>query len=315
MDFPFQSIGFVGFLERHGSVRLVNCLKASFDEGAFPYEHYSDFLQDSEQRRFSRLGRIRNLGKKTIEEFFQLAQRYEASEENAAAQRAVPSEDAEAGESKSDASFSHVMNVALDDELVLDYLKKRLKPDLLAKYLYAVDGRRVPYRSIHALLSDSHADRVAAIGSSLDIGPSDVVAILMAIAQYVTLLNSNKESTEGDQTGRVVKFEKQKLFSCLNDREMNIIELRYGFNGGEPETLQTIGEKFDVTRERIRQIESKAIKKLKLDREAWLNYLTVNQESILAEVFDEKYFTAEPAALVGMSSLAVDIVDLSLIHI
>lgn len=309
MDFPFQSVGFVGFLERYGSVRLVNSLKASFDEGMFPYEHYSDFLKDSESRRFSRLARIRNFGKKTIEEFFHLAQRYEASMETGAAKHAALPADTEVGESKADASFSHLMNVALDDELVFAYLKKNLKADLLAKYLDAVEDGRLPYRSIYALLSDSYADRVAAIGSSLDIGSNDVVAILMAIAQYVTLLNRNNESAEGDQTGQVLTFDKQKLFSSLNDREMNILELRYGFNGGEPETLQTVGEKFGVSRERIRQIESKAIKKLRLDREAWLNYLTVNQEAILAEVFEEKYFTAEPAALVGMFGLAVDIVD------
>ena len=128
MDFAFQSVGFIGFLERYGSVRLVNCLKASFDEGTFPYEHYSDLLRDSEQRRVSRLGRIRNLGRKTIDEFFQLTRRYEVSEENAAAQHPVASEDAEASESKADASFRHVMNVALDDELVLDYLEKHLRP-------------------------------------------------------------------------------------------------------------------------------------------------------------------------------------------
>ena len=85
MDFLFKSASFVGFLDRYGSVRLVNCLKASFEEGVFPYERYSDFLQDSEQGRVSRLGRIRNLGRKTIKEFFQLTQNYEAYEEGAAA--------------------------------------------------------------------------------------------------------------------------------------------------------------------------------------------------------------------------------------
>lgn len=309
MDFAFQSVGFIGFLERYGSVRLVNCLKASFDEGTFPYEHYSDLLRDSEQRRVSRLGRIRNLGRKTIDEFFQLTRRYEVSEENAAAQHPVASEDAEASESKADASFRHVMNVALDDELVLDYLEKHLRPDLLVKYRNAVNHKRVPYRSIHGLLSDSQADRVAAIGSSLSIRPSDVLEILVAIVQYVNLLNRNNNSLDVDPSDRVVKFNKQELFSCLNDREINIIELRYGFNGGKPETLQTISEKFDVTRERIRQIESKAIRKLKFDRDAWLNYLTINQENILAEVFDGKYFTAKPSPLVGVSRLAIDIVD------
>jgi RNA polymerase sigma factor (sigma-70 family) len=49
----------------------------------------------------------------------------------------------------------------------------------------------------------------------------------------------------------------------LNDREREIVRLRYGLNGGEARTLEQVGERFALTRERIRQIESRALSKLR----------------------------------------------------
>jgi DNA-directed RNA polymerase sigma subunit (sigma70/sigma32) len=57
--------------------------------------------------------------------------------------------------------------------------------------------------------------------------------------------------------------EVSKLLSVLDERERRIIELRYGLDRGEPRTLEEVGEMFELTRERIRQIESKALSKLR----------------------------------------------------
>lgn len=54
-----------------------------------------------------------------------------------------------------------------------------------------------------------------------------------------------------------------EALKTLNEREANVIILRYGLDGHEPKTLEEVGLEFQVTRERIRQIESKAIKKLR----------------------------------------------------
>ena len=51
---------------------------------------------------------------------------------------------------------------------------------------------------------------------------------------------------------------------ALDDREREVLILRYGLRDGQPQTLEEVGKKFSVTRERIRQIEARAIKKLKL---------------------------------------------------
>ena len=49
----------------------------------------------------------------------------------------------------------------------------------------------------------------------------------------------------------------------LNEREEQVLRLRYGLDDGAPKTLEEVGKIFEVTRERIRQIEVKAINKLK----------------------------------------------------
>lgn len=70
-----------------------------------------------------------------------------------------------------------------------------------------------------------------------------------------------------------------ELMDSLKDREKDVLFYRFGFNEGEPKTLEEIGQIYKVTRERIRQIESKALKKLKekiskkeLDRESFVVY-------------------------------------------
>jgi RNA polymerase primary sigma factor len=55
-----------------------------------------------------------------------------------------------------------------------------------------------------------------------------------------------------------------RLFATLNDNEREILALRFGLDDREPQTLDTIGRQFGVTRERIRQIEAKSLDKLRL---------------------------------------------------
>jgi len=49
----------------------------------------------------------------------------------------------------------------------------------------------------------------------------------------------------------------------LSQREWRVIELRFGFDNGKAKTLESVSHNFEVTRERIRQIEAKALRKLR----------------------------------------------------
>jgi RNA polymerase primary sigma factor len=55
-----------------------------------------------------------------------------------------------------------------------------------------------------------------------------------------------------------------KLIERLSDREQYILKIRYGFVDGEPHTLASIGKMINVSRERVRQVEKRALRKLKL---------------------------------------------------
>lgn len=61
----------------------------------------------------------------------------------------------------------------------------------------------------------------------------------------------------------MLREELDNILSGLSDREKKVLELRFGLNDGMPRTLEEVGKEFDVTRERIRQIEAKALRKLK----------------------------------------------------
>ena len=53
------------------------------------------------------------------------------------------------------------------------------------------------------------------------------------------------------------------VLDTLTPREEKVLRLRYGIDDGRPRTLEEVGKEFNVTRERIRQIEAKALRKLR----------------------------------------------------
>ncbi|MGN6430076.1 MAG: sigma-70 family RNA polymerase sigma factor, partial [Gaiellaceae bacterium] len=60
----------------------------------------------------------------------------------------------------------------------------------------------------------------------------------------------------------------KRVLGSLSPRERRVLELRYGLDGEHPRTLDEVGRTFNVTRERIRQIENQSLKKLRALAEA-----------------------------------------------
>jgi RNA polymerase primary sigma factor len=75
--------------------------------------------------------------------------------------------------------------------------------------------------------------------------------------------NKNITSPEVDTMYQLTQQKIEKILQTLLPREQRVIRLRYGLDDGHSRTLEEVGKEFNVTRERIRQIEQKALKKLK----------------------------------------------------
>lgn len=72
---------------------------------------------------------------------------------------------------------------------------------------------------------------------------------------------------EDAASDRLLKEQVMSVVHTLSDREQKIIKLRFGLEGGRPHTLEEVGAEFAVTRERIRQIEAKALNKLRKNKD------------------------------------------------
>src|SRR5574344_1707149 len=79
--------------------------------------------------------------------------------------------------------------------------------------------------------------------------------------------DEERQSPEDAAANQMLKEQLAKIISTLSDREQKIIRLRFGIGGGRPHTLEEVGAEFSVTRERIRQIEAKALSKLRKNKD------------------------------------------------
>ena len=87
-------------------------------------------------------------------------------------------------------------------------------------------------------------------------------------AEYDKTLEQNVNSLKLlKEENQILKEQLSEIIATLSPREQKIIRLRFGIGGGRPHTLEEVGNEFDVTRERIRQIEAKALSKLRKNKE------------------------------------------------
>ncbi len=80
--------------------------------------------------------------------------------------------------------------------------------------------------------------------------------------------DEDSATPEESATNQLLKEQVQSVLSTLSDREQKIIKMRFGLEGGKSHTLEEVGQEFAVTRERIRQIEAKALAKLRKHKDS-----------------------------------------------
>ncbi len=80
--------------------------------------------------------------------------------------------------------------------------------------------------------------------------------------------DEDTQTPEESATGQLLKEQVKGLLGSLSEREQKILRLRFGLEDGKNHTLEEVGQEFSVTRERIRQIEAKALAKLKKHKDS-----------------------------------------------
>ena len=135
---------------------------------------------------------------------------------------------------------------------------------------------RVSRQLLQELGHDPSAEEIAAEMNM----PVDKVRDILKIAQEPVSLETpigeeedshlgdfieDSEAVAPDDAASFILLKEQieDVFSCLTDRERKVLYLRFGLKDGRPRTLEEVGQHFNVTRERIRQIEGKALSKLR----------------------------------------------------
>ena len=109
---------------------------------------------------------------------------------------------------------------------------------------------------------------------------------------------ASEETPEDVVITGIMQLQVRKLLEDCNlkPREIEVLMLRFGFNDIEPMTLEEVGKKFNITRERVRQIESKALMKIRRSKhvKALAEYMQNPDKSLEnIEIFREKYRETE----------------------
>ncbi len=120
---------------------------------------------------------------------------------------------------------------------------------------------------------------VPELASALDISEEKVMEIMQIAREPASLetpigeeddsnlgdfvADSNAVTPEGNVESVMLREHIDTLLEDLKERERQVIVLRFGLEDGHPRTLEEVGKEFNVTRERIRQIEAKALRKLR----------------------------------------------------
>ena len=79
----------------------------------------------------------------------------------------------------------------------------------------------------------------------------------------VSLAISEEKAVYGEFINDLLRQQLERILETLSDREGEIIKMRFGFENNGPMTFQEIADHFGISRERVRQIESKTMKKLR----------------------------------------------------
>lgn len=144
-------------------------------------------------------------------------------------------------------------------------------------YLHTLKEKISSYKK-EFLKNNGYDPDVEVIASDLNVSVEDVKKVEMVFIENESfdrwigerddttvgdLIADSSQNVEEEAINKSLINDIKKALGCLTEREREVIEQRFGLNTGFGKTLEEIGIEFNVTRERIRQIEDKALRKIR----------------------------------------------------
>ena len=179
----------------------------------------------------------------------------------------------------------HIANTGRLIRLPVHMIEHARKIALAKRDLYEMTAKEPTIEEITEFINKNKEKYLKKSEQNKDITPEDVLNALTHIENSIVSLDAplNKEEEDSTLIDFVTNPSEQSvedvaldnelnttlrevLSRVLTERELNVITLRFGLEDNTPRTLEQVGKEFNVTRERIRQIEAKALRKLRFNR-------------------------------------------------
>lgn len=139
----------------------------------------------------------------------------------------------------------------------------------------------------------------------------------VSLKSIIELGSINPEDIKASESASIEELTVTEIIegciSTLNDRQQDVLQRRYGINRGQTETLEQVASDYDVTRERIRQIEKKAKQKLETKRTKKILIGALEQEGSMEKLFKNRKIVSDEQIstvsnlLTAQERLAVDL--------
>ncbi len=308
-DFSLIDGCFMEFLELCGSRRLVNAVSASLSSNLlfnidFPYKTYKEMMSDNRKNRINKLVRIPNLGRKAVDQYLDCIDSFlsKKGDEFLVKRNKVARVD-----TKEDIDFSLIQGE------FINFIEKRGSVRLSNCIKSSIKNNTFPF-DFYSDYINYHTDNVLVKLLKINnLGKKTAYEYINLVKDFIDynagLLRSPGQDHKSIEQNVDDIFDLDNLFSLLKDKERFVIERRYGILPSKLMTLEELGKELSVTRERVRQIQQRAIQRLSADKEIWRLYLQKHNNEVINAIFKDKYAVSSINKISGILFLAIVISD------
>lgn len=316
------------------SVRLLNAITANAHR--LPVDTVREYMRAPQHSRQAFL-KLPNVGRKSADELDQIVRSFVPSVTDPDGDKElISSEDGDipravkaaevffSGMLYPDELFewsppTRLANLLKIDQLehqksLVDFLKTY---DETASRIRSLPGcGRKSIEQLDQIVSSLIEERLSICGADKGIAP-DLRCVLRgelishtSLASIVALGNIKPEDIKVSETASIEELTVAEIIaasvSSLDERQQDILLRRYGINRDETETLEQVATSYDVTRERIRQIEKKAKQKLETNRKKKILVVALEQEGALEKLFKNRKIVSEEQIITVSRTLTAE---------